>query len=219
MTAMRCAWGVFLLTLLACLAGLWWLPTDMQIPHHWNIHGEPDRFGSLKFALIYPPVVMAGILLLLTFLKHFEPRKENLEESKKAKGWIGLAVSLMLALIAGANLGLGMGYEVPMLRLIMVAIFVLFVVVGNFLSKTRSNFFIGIRTPWTLSSDENWRKTHHLGGRLFMLAGILGLLISFALPHHMLVWLMLGLILPAALFPIIYSWYLWHQGNNQGTAD
>ncbi|WP_394172842.1 SdpI family protein [Thalassotalea litorea] len=217
MSAMRCAWGVFLLTLLACLTGLWLLPLDMQIPHHWNIQGEPDRFGSLMTALIYPPVVMLGILLLLSFLKYFEPRRENLQQSEKAKGWIGLAVSLMLALIAGANLAMGMGYEVPMLRLIMVAIFILFIVIGNFLSKTRSNFFIGIRTPWTLSSDDNWRKTHHLGGRLFMLAGVLGLIISFALPHQLLTWLMLGLLLPASLIPIIYSWYLWHKDDGSTT--
>ena len=71
MSAMRCAWGVFLLTLIACLAGLWWLPLDMQIPQHWNVHGEPDRYSSLMTALIYPPAVMLGILLLLSYLKHF----------------------------------------------------------------------------------------------------------------------------------------------------
>ncbi|TKB46310.1 SdpI family protein [Thalassotalea mangrovi] len=215
MTAMRSAWVVFAITLAACLTGLWLLPGDMQIPQHWNIHGEPDRFGSLTVALIYPPAIMLGLLLLLTFLKHFEPRQENLQESEKAKGWIGLAVTLLMALMAAANIGLGMGYEVPVLRLLMIAIFMLFIIIGNFLSKTRSNFFIGIRTPWTLSSDENWRRTHHLGGRLFMLAGVIGLLISFALAEQHLGYLMLGLILPPALIPVIYSWYLWHRKNGQ----
>ncbi|WP_371189222.1 SdpI family protein [Thalassotalea maritima] len=215
MNAMRSAWLVLLVTLIACLSGLWLLPNDMLIPQHWNIHGQVDRYTPLWIALTYPPAIMCAILLLLTFLSHLEPRKENLQQSEKAKGWIGLATCLLLALIASANIALGMGYDVPMVRLLMLAVFLLYMVIGNFLSKTRSNFFIGIRTPWTLSSDENWRKTHYLGGRLFMLAGIVGLCLSFVVAQQKLVHLMLWLILPAALIPVIYSWYLWHKKNNQ----
>ena len=94
---------------------------------------------------------------------------------------------------------------------------ILFMMIGNYLSKTRSNFFIGIRTPWTLSSDAVWQKTHRLAGKLFMLSGLTIVIFCLFMPIANIGTLITFTVLPAALIPCIYSWKLWkeEQSNEQ----
>lgn len=205
------SWTVFVLTSIACLIAFTVLPSDLSIPMHWGIDGQPDRYGSLLEAMLFPPAIMLFILLLFHFLPFLEPRKENLQESNKAKDWIAFCVVMLMAIIGVANISYANGVELPMMRMIMTGVMIMLLVLGNFIAKTRSNFFIGIRTPWTLSNEQVWRKTHRLAGRLFMLAGAIGLPLSFFLNNADLTKLVLILVLPAALIPVVYSWVVWRK--------
>ena len=101
-----------------------------------------------------------------------------------------------------------------MLMIVGLAVGTLFIIVGNYLGKTRSNFFIGIRTPWTLSSDSVWQKTHRLAGKLFMLSGLIIVVSSWFIANSNLGTLVIFTVLPAALIPCIYSWWLWRSEQN-----
>ncbi len=88
---------------------------------------------------------------------------------------------------------------------------IMFAIIGNYFGKLQSSFFIGIRTPWTLSSDTVWRKTHRLAGKLFVVAGLLVFVFSFLIAKENLQYLIIGMILPSALFPLGYSWFIWRK--------
>jgi uncharacterized membrane protein len=100
------------------------------------------------------------------------------------------------------------GLNVLINEVIIAGVGLLFVVIGNYLGKVRKNFFIGIRTPWTLASDEVWNRTHRMGGKLFMLSGViiwLGALLR--LPLTWTVGVAVGLV----LIPVVYSYFLYRQ--------
>uniref|UniRef100_A0A2A4YRW5 SdpI family protein n=1 Tax=OCS116 cluster bacterium TaxID=2030921 RepID=A0A2A4YRW5_9PROT len=107
-----------------------------------------------------------------------------------------------------------MGYDVMSFRILMSGLMILFIISGNFSSKLRSIFFIGIRTPWTLSSEENWKLTHRLGGRIFMICGVVGFVITLIVPsNQMMSYLTFAVLLPCVIIPVAYSWYLFWQEN------
>jgi len=211
MTTLKAAWILCALSAIVSLIVLQLIPTGLELPLHWGIDGQVDRYGPAWVALFIPPAIMAIVLGIFSSLKWLEPRKENLQQSTHARSGILLAVILMMLVIQAGNIAIAFAREVSMDRLAIFAVGLVLIITGNFLSKTRSNFFIGIRTPWTLSSDDVWRKTHRLGSKLFMLAGVIILSGSWIITQQALIYLVLSSILPAALIPVFYSWWLWHQ--------
>lgn len=193
------------------------LPGDVRIPTHWGLDGTPDRFGSKLEALLLPLAITAFVTMLFAILPKIEPRRRHLLHSSKAYIAVWIAVLGLFTVLHIANILGALGVGIAVTPVLAVAVAVLFIVLGNFLGKVRSNFFIGIRTPWTLSSDSVWDKTHRLGGRLFVLVGVAGLVVAIAGPA---VWALVGLaagIVGASIFLIAYSFVLWHR--EQGRQD
>lgn len=215
MTLIRTCWVVFIVMTAASLYALRFVPEGMQLPIHWNIYGEADSMWRADYVLMLFPAMILGIILLFSLLKYIEPRKDNLQKSETARRWIMFVLVALFAVMGGANIALVAGYEINILRYVLIGIMLIFIVIGNFLPKIRSNFFMGIRTPWTLASDENWKKTHYFGGRIFMIFGVIGLLAVLLIPNQDMfgVWLFAPL-LCVAIAPIFYSWYIWKQGKN-----
>lgn len=214
MTIIRSSWLLFVIVFLASLYAMSIAPDGMKLPIHWNLSGEVDNEVSAKTALWIMPAIILGILLFMSVLAYVEPRKDNLQKSNKARSWIVLAITMFMSAAALGNVAKVMGYDIMSFRLLMSGIMLLFIILGNFLPKLRSNFYIGIRTPWTLSSEENWKLTHRLGGRLFMICGVVGFVITlFAPSDQMMSYLALAVLLPCVIIPIAYSWYLFRQEN------
>ena len=199
--------------LTACAAVLACLLLDpaAQVPVHWNIEGQVDRTASPFGALLPPAFLQLLMLAIFASLRFIEPRKANLEKSGKAISATATAIIAFMGLLEAAIIAQAFGYNVMSGNAVMVATGLLLVVVGNYLSKLRSGFFMGIRTPWTLSSEQVWHKTHRLGSRLFVLAGMLTVLFALFLTSVMALKLMMGIILLTALVPVAYSWWLWRE--------
>lgn len=211
MNLIRISWVVFGIFSIASIYAVSLAPEGMQLPIHWNLFGEADNFMQAKWALLLMPATILGILLLFAGLKLIEPRKDNLQKSETARRWIMFAVVVLLTIMGANNIALVAGYEFDIFRLTIVMVMLLLVIIGNFLPKLRSNFFIGIKTPWTLSSEENWKKTHYFGGRIFMIFGALGLLGSLLVNTE---YMAAATGIPVAIVivaPIFYSWYIWRQ--------
>ena len=200
-----------LATVIASVATLVNLPEGLTLPIHWNINGEIDRFADATHALLMPPAIMIGTLTLLFVLKYIEPRKQNLLDSLQAAKAIITAIIVFFAVIEASYIALIMGVDFEMHKVILSAVGALFIVTGNYMTKTRSNFFIGIKTPWTLSSDSVWKKTHRLGGKLFMIAGLLIIVLIPFIDNQVLKVVLPAVVLPAALIPVAYSWWAWRQ--------
>jgi len=205
------AWALTLASLTAGAIAIYIVGPDAQIPVHWNAAGQADRHDGALFGLLFIPAIQILTLLLFSALKFIEPRYKNLEKSGKALQAIILAITAFMLLVQAMLIGQALGYQFARINLIFGGVGLMFMVMGNYFGKLRSSFFIGIRTPWTLSSETVWKKTHRLGGKLFILAGGILLLASLLQQESQLATTMIFVVVPAALIPTAYSWYLWRM--------
>src|SRR5258706_9804839 len=142
------------------------------IPTHWNMDGQPDGWSSRAFGALITPVILLFVWGFVRVLPAIDPRGANY--AKFGGAFEAIFDSLMLFLL-GMHIVLlraGLGYPVQIQRIAPFGIGVLLIVIGNLLPRCRPNWFVGIRTPWTLSSDRVWEKTHRFGGRAFVGSGI-----------------------------------------------
>ncbi|HEY0043747.1 MAG TPA: SdpI family protein [Allosphingosinicella sp.] len=191
------------------------LPADVQIPIHWGLDGQANGFAGKWIGLLMPAALVAFTSVLFRSLPALEPRKEGLERSEGLYlwAWIGLLVlSGALELVA---LSAAFGWAVPVSRIIFGAVGAMLVMIGNQLGKSRSMYLIGLRTPWTLASEEVWIRTHRLGGKI-MVAGGLVIVLAAVLPlrGEFLGLLVLGVIAAVAGVPTVYSYWLWRREQN-----
>lgn len=213
---------VSLLIIAAMLALSAWawvtLPAGAMMPVHWNLEGQIDRYDPKEIALLVMPGTAVFITLLLGFLPRLEPRKANLAMSSKLYNvaWIGAMLIILgahAAIIAGA-----MGVTIPMEKFAGPVLGTFFALIGNYLSKTRSNYFAGVRTPWTLSSNYAWEKTHRLAGRLFVLIGIATVVLSFVAGFPWDVGILVGGLLVSVVLTVVMSYVYWRRDPDRTTA-
>lgn len=209
------AWALVALTLISGILAFLTVDPNTRVPIHWNIHGEVDDWAGPAFAFFLLPGVQVLLMLIFSALPFLEPRKDNLGKSQKAVHAILFGTAAVLAVAQSAVIAGAFGYEPLGPKTIIAAIGILIAVAGNYMSKLRSNFFIGIRTPWTLSSDTVWKHTHRLAAKLFILAGTLIFIGSFFVEVPYLSALLLGTILPISIIIVVYSWHLWRQEKDQ----
>ena len=217
-----------LATMAAVAIWVWMtLPVGADIPLHWGIDGQPDRWGTKTEAMVVFYIMIGVTLfttLLLAFLPKIDPRKTNLEKSAKVYGVSWIAT---MALLAAVTVGIGVmktapfssgGAEIgaiPFVRIVIAGTGILFLVIGNYLPKTRPNWFLGIRTPWTLSSNDTWEKTHRGGGRLFMLVGVATVIAAFLFEGLVLALLPAAMTISTALICVVYSYLVWRGADDR----
>ncbi len=195
------------------------MPDGIQLPTHWGISGEPDAFADKWTALLLPVGLTAGVSLLFYFLPALEPRGEGLARSQGLYLWGWIAILLLGAAIQLALLSTGLGWGIPVNHLIVGALAVMLVLIGNQLGKSRSMYLIGVRTPWTLASEEVWIKTHRLCGKLMVLGGLAILVAAFLpLPSGLLATIAIVVIAVAAGVPILYSFIAWRRERRTDQA-
>ncbi len=149
-----------------------WTKVPERIPIHWNLRGEVDGYGSRFTGLLLLPCVALGMYLLLVFIPRFDPGRANYPSFATAYTVIRVCLLLFMAAFYGATVASALGYRIDIAAFVGIAVGILFVVLGNFMGKIRPNWFVGVRTPWTLSSKRSWTKTHRLAGWVFVLLGL-----------------------------------------------
>lgn len=168
--------GLAMLGLMMALSVWGWLVVGFggQAPTRWDGSGTPNGYSPATVTFSLVPGFTLVLLAIPAVLPRIDPRGDHLRQSGRAFGYIVLAIVSLLAvchalIVAAAVTG---HFEA---RLLAAALGLVLLVVGNYMGKVRSNWFFGFRTPWTLSSEISWDRTHRLGGRLFVLIGIVGL--------------------------------------------
>lgn len=206
---MRNRWLGFVVVLLVLAVGWWAYPhLPPRVPTHWNFRGEVDGYSSRFVATFVFPMVMLGLAALFQVLPKIDPRRRNYAKFSGTYWLIVNGILIFCGLVQALVLANGLGAPVSMGRILPIGVGFLMMVIGNVLGRVQPNWFVGIRTPWTLSSDEIWRKTHRLGGRLFVAGGIL-LMLSALVRGAFGVPLIAALIAVLVLIPVLYSLYLW----------
>lgn len=196
------------------------LPGDMPLPTHWGLSGEPDRFSDKWTALLLPLLVAGPVSLIFYFLPALEPRREGLARSQGLYLWVWASLLLVSVLIQLAVVSVALHWRVHGTSFILAGVGAMFVMIGNQLGKSRSMYLIGIRTPWTLASEEVWIKTHRLAGKLMVAGGLLLVMTAFLpIPKGMIATIMLAVIGTAVLIPIVYSYVLWRRERGSDQAS
>lgn len=194
-------------------ASLWaWgqVPADASIPVHWNAAGQADRYGGKFEGLMLLPLVTVGVVLLLALVPRIDPRRANIARSGKAYTAVWGGVLLLMLVLHLAILANVLGYAFNLSTVVIIAVGLLFLVIGNYMGKVRQNYMFGIRTPWTLSSPYAWNKTHRLGGRLLVLVGVLTLVSAIWSSTAAFIIMTASVLITVAVL-CIYSYQMWKQ--------
>ncbi|MBU7006162.1 SdpI family protein [Phosphitispora fastidiosa] len=161
--------ALILLSIIATLFIYQSLPDT--IPLHWNIKGEVDNTGGKNFVFVTALLPLA-LYLLMKFAPKIDPKKASYDKHMGSYQIITISVVLMMIGIHWVSIVAAMGYNIDVGMFVKIGVGLLFIVLGNVMPKLRHNYFVGIRTPWTLANEDNWRKTHRFGGYAFVLAGL-----------------------------------------------
>ncbi|MGG0471951.1 SdpI family protein [Priestia aryabhattai] len=203
--------SITLLTLVAWLIALPHLPATMPI--HWGANGEADGFATKINAMILTVGIMVLIYFIIAFVPRIDPRKENYKYFSKTYNILLNAVLLLFFFVNMSTILQGLGYNVPMSYIAPIMAGLVFIIIGNYLQRVRSNYFMGIRTPWTLSNENVWKKTHRLSGKIFFIGGLL-ILISAFLPDGYKSVIMWGSIVLCVAIPYLYSYVAYKKEMN-----
>lgn len=197
---------------LALLAGaaLWnQLPDPMA--SHWNASGEVDGYMSKFWGVFLLPLITLGMFVLFMIVPNIDPLKANIAQFRETFNLFIVLIIAFMLYIYGLTLAWSLGYQDFNMSTAMLPFMgVLFIAIGFMLRKAKRNFFIGIRTPWTLSSDFVWDKTHQLGSILFMASGAFTIIGGF-LGGMTAFWLMFIPLIGSSLFLVIYSYILYRD--------
>jgi len=179
---------------------------DVPTAIHFDLNGTPNGFSSRDHAMMaMPGLGLAMIFGLLWIMPAIMPKTASLHRSQAAYGATMLAVIALLCVIHGVVVMSAAGMVIYHMTIINVGVGLLLIVMGNYLPKTRLNFVMGIRTPWTLSDERVWDKTHRFAGPMFMLGGVVAAAGAFLPEGWHLVTLLGGALVPAVI-SLIYSY-------------
>lgn len=179
-----------------------------QIAIHWDSAGTPDNFAPKAIAVWGLPLFLAGINIFAHFMIKNDPKNANASSVLKLLGrWI---IPIMSVILTPIILFKALGYNIPIQVISPAMVGIIIIVCGNYLPKCKQNYTVGIKISWTLNSTENWNKTHHMAGYLWIVGGICMVIGSF-LPIN---WLPITLIIVAVLVgvPFMYSYSLYKKG-------
>ncbi len=176
------------------------------IATHWNFSGEADGFSSKAFAVFFMPLFIAAMHLICCFATGFDPKHQN--HNPKIINmvlWICPVISIICNLFVYCT---ALGKELDVNFILNLVLGSMFITVGNYLPKCKQNYTIGIKLPWTLNDEENWNKTHRLGGRVWVLCGI-ALIVALPLPLKLQGFVIIPVLLIALLVPTTYSYLIY----------
>jgi uncharacterized membrane protein len=207
----RTEWpSVALLAVMVLLSAIVWTAVPDRMPVHWGPSGAPDRFGTRVEGLLIIPVVAAALYALMVVVPRFDPLRANYGRFAGAYAGLRALVVGFLAALHAIVVASALGWQASMLVAVPLLCGLLFAGTGALLDRLQPSWFVGIRTPWTLSSDEAWTKTHRLGGRLFIATGVLTILLALLrVPWIYLA--MLGLLVGSTVVLVAYSYLAWKQ--------
>jgi uncharacterized membrane protein len=186
-----------------------------RVASHWNARGEVDDTMGRFWGVFFLPLMLAGLVIFLIVIPSIDPLKANIAQFRGYYDQFILVFALFMLLVHLQVILWNLGIQISPNLVLPIGIAMLFFYLGTMMRHVKRNFFIGIRTPWTLSSDAVWEKTHQLGGRLFQAAGVLALLGAF-FPSSAWLFVLVPAIV-AALASMVYSYAVYRQLEREGT--
>lgn len=204
---------VFLIVLISFAIGIYFYPQmPASMASHWNEKGQVNGYMPKFWGLFLMPIISLVILLAFIIIPRIDPLKNNIKEFRKYFDGFIILISLFLLYIFLLTIFWGTGNRFNMNQALPPALAVLFFYAGILIENSKRNWSIGIRTPWTLSSDKVWDKTHKIGGKLFKASAVITLLGIF-FPDYAFLFLIVPVIF-SAIFCFVYSYFEFKKETN-----
>ncbi len=190
------------------------LPNTVAL--HFNLHGQPDRYGD-KSEFLFIAFLLSGVSLLLYVLLKYVPNFDPKKKAKYSQDTFSKMAMVLMIFLGAINTAIiyttaHNGFDIAKFMFPMIGL--MFVYLGNMMHSIKPNYFVGIRTPWTLEDEDTWRETHRLGGKMFFTAGILIIIATLLLPDKAGFIVFISLTIISALVPCIYS-YTYYKKHKQ----
>lgn len=205
-------WGAATLALPLGAAALLWDKLPARMPIHWNIEGKPDGYAAKETAIALLVGINVFLYALFAVLPKIDPKK-NFAQFKTSYRWIIFSIATLTATITSLVVFNSAGYQFDLFKAILTILLLALMVMGNFMGKLRPNYFVGIRTPWTIDNDDVWTKTHRLAGQIWVVTAIILLVVLYTIQLPM--WVFFVGIIVMALVPTAYSYILHKQLKDQ----
>lgn len=186
-----------------------------RIPLHWNFHNQVDRYGDKWPAVVLIPAIMAGIMALMAALPWLSPQQFEVDSDRPAYLQIMLVFLGFFAYVQLLILSAALGRSVDMTQGILGAMGALFAGIGVVLPGVPRNFYVGVRTPWTIASQKVWVATHQFAGRTFFYGGLATMVLTFLRAP---LWIPLVLLFGAGLAPVAHSLMYYKQLEGRSEA-
>lgn len=199
--------SIFLIIVVFAFAFYIYPTMPEKMPTHWNSTGEIDGYGNRFMGVFLFPIIMVFIYLLFLFIPKIAVYKESIASFKKYLEGFKLIMVLFFLSMYTATLLPNFGIKINMIQFIVPVIAILFYYIGHILPFIKKNYFIGIRTPWTLANEGVWEKTHKLGGKTFKISSLLFL--TVLLSSSLMIWVVLGIVILNVFVLFGYSYFIW----------
>jgi len=201
-----------LIMLAVLVAGLVLYPhLPGRVPTHWDLHGNVNGYSPRFPAVVLMPGIMAGMLLMFAVLPALSPRHFEIEPFLSTYLYLMLVITVALAYFQAIVLWAAFRPGLPIKQTISGGVCVLWMLMANVMGKVKRNFFIGVRTPWTLASEQVWYATHRFAARLWMWSGLVGLFLAFIYPL-----MVIAVIIGSGFVPVVQSFVYYKRLERQG---
>ena len=204
-------WAILILIVLGFALGVYFYPSlPDRVPIHWNLNGEVNGYGSKFYGAFGLPLMNLGIYLLFLVLPYIDPKRKNYESFKSTYQYLKYILIIFLLGMEVTTFLTATGVTANRPVLIQVFISLLFILIGNVMGRFKHNYFVGIKTPWTLANEEVWRKTHRMAGPLWVIGGIINIILAFTNKNLNGVGFIIVMVV-IVLVPIIYSYIVYQK--------
>jgi uncharacterized membrane protein len=213
--------GLLILAAIYALTAWAWvgIPPDAQIPTHWNLQGQVNGHMPKTLGLLLSPVIATFTTVLFLAILRIEPRQNNLARSRGLFAAALLGTLVVMAATQALVVFAALGRNPPVNSIIPPLLAFLIIAIGNFLPKSRANFFFGVRTPWTLESDYSWEKTNRWAGRFFVATGLATLAAFVVVGHVAAIMILTVGLLASAIAALVMSYVFWSRDPERHGHD
>jgi uncharacterized membrane protein len=203
--------GMFIAGLIA------WPYAPESVPVHWSLGGEVNRYGSKWEGLLLLPVITLLVLIGLKLLPRIDPRRANYADFARTYSMVTLLVVAFLGVVYAIVLAVMFGAPLNLSRVVLPLLGVLLICLGAALQDVRPNWFVGIRTPWTLNSERSWTATHRIGRWVLIGMGV-ALVVAGLLETAWAVSLAIVLCIVGVVGLVAYSFAVWRDDPNRSST-
>ncbi len=192
-----------------------WPSLPARVPTHFDLRGTANHYGGPASLLILPGINIL-VALLLYYIPRLDPKQKNIRASMPAYRWIRFSIAAFFTYVFFLMVASARNARVDVEQFIAFGLLVLFLIIGLALPRIRQSYFIGIRLPWTLESEENWTQTHQFAGKLLPVVSLAGIVLAILFPEISIL-IAIGILVAFAIWTVVYSYRLFRLQNSSKT--